>query len=184
MLAALAASIALSRTTSRSLPIRGYAAPHALTLDLGAGGDRAVLLLTGWTDYAFSSDNVAGVAAAASRLTPPSLQVKDASGRWRTVDRGHRHSRRPAADRRRRSRAASSCPASREVRIVTNMRIYWDQILVGDVRCRRADARMTRLDPTAADLRWRGFSAETTPDGREPYGYDYERVSTPIRRGS
>ena len=29
----------------------------------------------------------------------------------------------------------------------------------------------------AADLRWRGFSAEATPDGREPYGYDYERVS-------
>jgi hypothetical protein len=26
-------------------------------------------------------------------------------------------------------------------------------------------------------LRWRGFSAETTPDGREPYGYDYDRVS-------
>src|SRR4029453_7996245 len=41
------------------LPIRGYAAPHALTLDLGAVSDDPVLLLTGWTDYAFSSDNVA-----------------------------------------------------------------------------------------------------------------------------
>src|SRR6185503_17924315 len=41
------------------LPIRGYAAPHTLTLDLGPGSDNAVLLLTGWTDYAFSNDNVA-----------------------------------------------------------------------------------------------------------------------------
>ena len=36
---------------------------------------------------------------------------------------------------------------------------------------------ITRLDPVTADLRWRGFSAELTPDGREPYTYDYERVS-------
>ena len=26
-------------------------------------------------------------------------------------------------------------------------------------------------------MRWRGFSAEVTPDGREPFVYDYERVS-------
>jgi len=36
----------------------------------------------------------------------------------------------------------------------------------------------TRLDAAGADLRWRGFSKETSPDGREPCGYDYERVST------
>ncbi len=28
-----------------------------------------------------------------------------------------------------------------------------------------------------ADLRERGFSAEVSPDGREPFGYDYARVS-------
>ena len=28
-----------------------------------------------------------------------------------------------------------------------------------------------------AELRPRGFSAEVTPDGREPFGYDYSRVS-------
>ena len=55
------------------------------------------------------------------------------------------------------------------------MRIYWDQIAV-DVS--KGDARMesTRLDPHSARLGWRGFSAETTPDGREPYVYDYDRV--------
>ena len=42
------------------------------------------------------------------------------------------------------------------------------------------DPALTRLDPAVADLRWRGFSAETTPDGREPFGYDYQRVSTAV----
>ncbi len=66
------------------LPIRGYAAPHELILDLGPPSNGAVLLLTGWTDYAFSSDNVA--ASQSQRgMAPPSLQVKDASGAWRTV---------------------------------------------------------------------------------------------------
>ena len=36
---------------------------------------------------------------------------------------------------------------------------------------------IARLDPAVADLRWRGFSAEVRPDGREPLSYDYDRVS-------
>src|SRR6185436_4532635 len=67
----------------------------------------------------------------------------------------------------------------REVRILTNMRIYWDQVLVA-VSGDASRSRLTRLDPAVADLRWRGVSAETTPDGREPFGYDYQRVSTTV----
>ncbi|HYP53400.1 MAG TPA: hypothetical protein VEQ42_07660 [Pyrinomonadaceae bacterium] len=37
--------------------------------------------------------------------------------------------------------------------------------------------RVERVEASAADLRWRGFSARTSPDGREPFAYDYERVS-------
>jgi hypothetical protein len=65
---------------------------------------------------------------------------------------------------------------NREVRILTNMRIYWDQALV-DTSSTDAPVRMTRLDPAVADLRWRGYSAEVTPDGREPFTYAYERIS-------
>ena len=52
---------------------RGYAEPHTLTLDLGPLDGPAVLLLTGWTRYSFSSDNVAAFQAG---LTPmlPSLE--------------------------------------------------------------------------------------------------------------
>jgi hypothetical protein len=66
---------------------------------------------------------------------------------------------------------------TRSVRVVTNMRIYWDQVLV-DVSGGNAATVVTRLDPASATLAWRGFSAEVSPDGREPYGYDYARVST------
>ncbi|MGH9905873.1 MAG: hypothetical protein ACRD8U_09880, partial [Pyrinomonadaceae bacterium] len=66
--------------------------------------------------------------------------------------------------------------SSREVRIVTNMRIYWDQILVSATGF-NSPVQMKRLDPSVADLRWRGFSREITPGGRQPPGYDYNQVS-------
>jgi Tfp pilus assembly protein PilF len=156
------------------LPIRGYAAAHELTLDLGNAAGNAVLLMTGWTDYAFSNDNVA---ASQSRIemAPPSLQVKDASGRWRTVieDVGFPVGRPQTIAV---NLAGKFLSSSREIRILTNMRIYWDQILVASPDARH-DARMTRLDPIDAQLRWRGFSVETTADGREPLTYDYQHVS-------
>ncbi|MGH9761132.1 MAG: FG-GAP-like repeat-containing protein, partial [Blastocatellia bacterium] len=34
------------------------------------------------------------------------------------------------------------------------------------------------IEPAIADLHWRGYSAETTPDGKEPIGYDYNHLST------
>lgn len=156
-------------------PIRGYAEEHALTLDVGkADGEQTVLLLTGWTDYAFSSDNVAAHQAGLA-MKAPSLQVKDASGRWQTVvsEVGIPVGRPQTLAIDLTNKFLS---ANREVRITTNMRIYWDQILVA-TSDGKTETRMERLDPLTAELRWRGFSAEVTPDGREPYGYDYERVS-------
>jgi Flp pilus assembly protein TadD len=159
------------------LPIRGYAEPHTLTLDLGPAGDGGVpdlLLLTGWTDYAFSRDNVAAHQAGMS-LQPPVLQVRDASGAWQTVveDVGIPVGRPQTLVVDLTGKFPS---ASREVRLVTNMRIYWDRILVAVSETQPA-TRLTRLDPISAELRWRGFSAEHAPDGREPFIYDYDRVS-------
>src|SRR5207248_4022551 len=65
-------------------PIRGYAASHTLTIDLGAVDQPTILLLTGWTDYAFSSDNIAAHQAGLSMMSP-SLDIQDAAGRWRTA---------------------------------------------------------------------------------------------------
>ena len=172
--------------------IRGYAGEHSLVLKLTEPAarrmlaeprkkttserqsERLVLLLTGWTDYAWSSDNVAA-AQAGKAMMPPALQVKDGDGIWRTViaDIGIPVGRPQTVTVDLTGRFLSR---DREVRLVTNMRIYWDQILVATPDEEPA-VQISRLDPVRADLHWRGFSAETTPDGHEPQGYDYARVS-------
>ena len=159
--------------------IRGYARPHGLTLDLGAGlaeGRAAdVLILTAWTDYAFSSDNVAASQAGLPHL-PPALEVKDAHGEWRhaVAQIGLPVGRPQTVPV---DLSGVLRPGEHVIRVVTNMRVYWDRIAVG----RAAPAgrpSMTTLDPATALLRSRGFSAELRPDGTEPLIYDYARVTS------
>ncbi len=154
--------------------ISGYADRHELTLDLGAVSNRVVLLLTGWTEYAFSNDNVAAQQAGLT-MEPPRVEIKDDRGVWRTAidDLGFPVGRPQtiAVD------LSGKFPgASRDVRIVTNMRVYWDQVLVA-LPDDRANVTTTRVNPAVAALRSRGFSAETSPDGRAPFGYDYASVT-------
>ncbi len=155
------------------LRIRGYAEDHALVLDLGAIREPGVLLLTGWTDYAFSSDNLAAHQAGLA-MRPPSLEVENAEGAWQValpqvgIPVGRPQT--VVVDL-----AGVWRGPSRRVRISTNMRIYWDQVRVGqavDVPLRERQMQASR-----AELRERGFSAEVAPDGHEPFGYDYARVA-------
>jgi tetratricopeptide (TPR) repeat protein len=158
----------------RLAPIRGYAEHHALTLDLGGlPEDHTLLVLTAWTDYSFSSDNV----AASQRglvMKPPALEVRGKDGSWQTAiaDVGIPVGRPQSLVV---DLAGQWRSADRHVRIVTNMRVYWDQIRVG------APARVSlapqRLGLLGARLSERGFSAEVKPDGREPFSYDYARAS-------
>jgi hypothetical protein len=151
------------------LPIRGYAQEHSLTFDVGPRADRDALLLTGWTDYAFSSDNVAA-SQSGLRMSLPRLEQRMADGTWRVVpDRIGFPVGRPQTI------VVPLPPGGREFRIVTNMRIYWDDVRVASIT--EAAEVAVVLEPKDASLRWRGFSAETSPDGREPFGYDYDRVS-------
>ncbi len=157
----------------KKLPFKGYAREHAITLDLGERAKQAkrvLLLLTAWIDYADSTANLAA-AQAGVKLVPPYLQIKNARGQWETA------------------RAQMGFPAglpktmtvelpgkllcdSTQIRIVTSMRIYWDQILV-DTSDDQSALRVSTLQPSQAELRWRGFPREYSPDGRLPMLYDY-----------
>jgi Tfp pilus assembly protein PilF len=154
------------------LNIRGYAEDHSLILDVGEGND--LLMLTGWTDYAFSSDNVAAHQRGLS-MKPPSLQMKNDKGEWKTVieNIGIPVGRPQTIALDLKDKFLSS---NREVRIQTNMRIYWDQVLVGN-SVGSASIQTNYLEASVADLKWRGFSAELSPDGKEPFSYDYNRIS-------
>jgi tetratricopeptide (TPR) repeat protein len=180
------------------IQFRGYAETHALTLDLRDSSNPDslitrpkslasnpqslipnpyVLLLTGFTDYAFSSDNLAAHQAGLS-LRPPSLEIKSVGGIWRTAiaDIGIPVGRPQTIVV---DLAGRLRPGEHEVRLVTNMRIYWDRILLARHASSAASqsVELVRIDPIAAALRARGFSAEVRPDGNEPPGYDYARVT-------
>jgi hypothetical protein len=109
------------------------------------------------------------------RLSPPELQIKDARGQWQTLtpDIGIPVGRPQTIVL---DLTGKLTAKNREVRIVTNMRIYWDQILV-DTSTSTDQLTMSRMEPVIADLHWRGFSAEVSPDGGEPFSYDYDRVT-------
>ena len=152
---------------------RGYASAHSLTIDLGQVTAPVVLLLTGWTDYAFSSDNLAAHQAGLA-LSPPALDVKDLAGSWRTViaDIGIPVGRPQTlvADL-----SGALRPGEHEVRIRTNMRVYWDQIRVARLA---ADPRPASPHTMlSARLHERGFSTPLKPGGLEPETYDYGRVT-------
>jgi hypothetical protein len=153
--------------------IRGYARPHGLTLALPeARSGTTLLLITGWTDYAFSGDNLAAHQAGLA-LVPPSLQVRGPDRRWRTLNAdigfpaGRPQTLVVAVDDR-------DIGPSREVRIETSMRVYWDRIAV-DTRGTESAVRPVPLRLARADLHWRGFSEPE--DGRSSFRYDYERVT-------
>ncbi len=157
------------------LKFKGYAREHAITLDLGnvKNAKQVLLLMTAWIDYADSTSNMAATQAGVT-LTPPYVQVKNATGEWQTViaQMGF-----PAGLPKTMTvdLTGKFLCADSQVRIVTSMRIYWDQILV-DVSGGDFPTRVTKLDPMRADLRWRGFPREYSPDGRKPLIYDYSRV--------
>ena len=154
--------------------IRGYAREHALTFDFSREpAAHTLLLLTGWTDYAFSSDNIAAHQAGLV-LAPPRLEVERADGSWATaiaeigIPVGRPQT--VVVD------LAGKLGPSRRARVVTSMRVYWDQAQLAAPATEIPLAPRT-LAPLRASLRERGFSAEASATGREPWSYDYARVS-------
>ena len=136
-------------------PIQGYAEEHSLTIDLGLTPDdsRVHLLLTGWTDYAFSSDNVAAHQAGLS-FRPPWLEIKDASGNWITampeiglpVGRPQTVVRRSVAIRRAwRTRSAHQDDAPRVLGSDPGGQLTAGAVLAGDHRRRGGDASLARV---------------------------------------
>ena len=156
---------------------QGVVEPHEVVLDLGksAGQPGTFLFLRGWIYPTDASINVALSQQSSIKPAPPSLEVRDAKGRWRTVaDIGFPsgkdktivvdlNGKFPTADHR--------------VRIRTNMQIYWDQAFVGRDLA-DSPARMTTLTPVSADLHSRGFSRMYRKGGRYgPYWFAYDDVT-------
>ena len=161
-----------------SRDVVGVAEPHALELDFGqdaARSNRAVLVLNGWVDWADGSTFLQA-AQTGKPLASPSLQVKDTSGHWKTVieDMGMPSGKTKTIAVDLTGRFLSD---SREIRILTNMCVYWDEIVLGD-DASAPESRLTSLDAGAAQLHFRGFSRiQVDPQRKQPEAFDYSTVS-------
>jgi tetratricopeptide (TPR) repeat protein len=156
----------------------GVAEKHALTLDFGgaAQSNRAVLILNGWVDWADGSTFMAAAQESKQGLVPPYLQVKDASGTWRTVieDMG-------MPDGKPKTIAVDLTDkflsASREVRIITNLCVYWDEIFLSEWSG-VPELRRTPLPSMNAEVRFRGFSAsKIDAERKQPEQFFYATAS-------
>ncbi len=152
----------------------GVAELHTLDLDFGdaAKSNQAVLILSGWVDWADGSTFL-GVSQEDPRgLIFPSVQVKNAAGKWVTVveDMGIPAGKPKtiAVDL-----TGKFLSASREVRIVTNLCLYWDEIFLIENSAAPSNL-MTRVDAATVDLHYRGFSTPTIhPERKQPEAFDY-----------
>jgi hypothetical protein len=154
----------------------GVAELHVLDLDFGnaAPDNEAILVLNGWVDWADGSTFRAVSQESDQGLVMPYLQVKDAEGTWRTVieDMGM-----PAGKPKTIvvDLTGKFLSAAREIRIVTGLALYWDEIFLGATSAAPA-LTVSTLDAETAELRFRGFSTPVIhPERKQPERFDYQQ---------
>src|SRR5581483_11539093 len=107
----------------------------------------------------------------------PYLQVKDKRNRWKTVinDMGIPSGKPKSIVV---DLTGKFLSKAREVRIVTNMCVYWDEIFLS-AKTMPPHARLTPLNAEFADLHYRGFSHAILDAARNrPEDFNYEQWSS------
>ncbi|WP_321474859.1 FG-GAP-like repeat-containing protein [uncultured Paludibaculum sp.] len=154
--------------------LQNVAAMHTLELDFGQAtkDNRAVLIMSGWVDWADGSTFRGESQRTPAGLVTPQLQVRDKTGQWVTVieDMGMPAGKPKtiAVDL-----TGKFLGNSREVRIVTNLCLYWDEIFLSETNA-APQVRMTELAAGQTDLHFRGFSKNVVdPERKQPERFFY-----------
>ena len=160
----------------------GVAQLHYLDLDFGhaAQDGQAVLILSGWVDWADGSTFLGMAQQQSDGLILPYLQVKNAQGQWETVVAGMGL---PAGKPKTISVDLSGkfLSASRQVRIVSNLCVYWDEIFLSE-NTQAPPVHLTDLLPASANLHFRGFSEVVIhPERKQPEYFIYDQLRPMIR---
>ncbi len=156
-------------------PYDGFANLHSLTLDLGSLDAKSPLrlLMTGYVNY-FSATSL--YAAWQARIKPiaPYVEAEMPDGEWRRVtdEVGF-----PAGlERTIVVDLTGKIPAGvRRIRLMTNLEIYWDQVLVD--QSSGAEARTHDVPLAQATLHFRGYPKQIEGASSGDLDYDYNRVS-------
>jgi Tfp pilus assembly protein PilF len=160
-----------------NLPFAGFANQHTLTLDIGPWTEKNPLrlLLHGYVEY-FSASSMYAAWQAGLKPEPPVLQAKMPNGSWKTIlpDMGF-----PAGlPRTITVDLTGKLPAgTRRLRIVTNLQIYWDQILVDNGPDRSSEIHRTELPLALSTLKFRGYPEQIEQQSPGDLTYRYDRIS-------
>jgi tetratricopeptide (TPR) repeat protein len=157
------------------LPYDGFANLHALTLDLGSLDAHSPLrlLMTGYVNY-FSATSLYAAWQAGIKPISPYVEAEMPDGTWQRVleDAGF-----PAGLQRTIVvDLTGKLPASaRRIRLVTNLEIYWDQVLID--QSAGAEARTAELPLSLATLHFRGYPTQIEGASPGDLNYEYDRIS-------
>ena len=158
-----------------ALPYDGFANLHALTLDLGEIKPDAPLrlLMTGYVNY-FSATSLYAAWQAGLKEIPPYVEAQLPNGTWQRIpgDAGF-----PAGlERTIVVDLTGKLPAgTRRIRLMTNLQIYWDQVLID--QSTGAQTRTTEIPLATATLRFRGYPKQIEGASPGDLDYDYNLVS-------
>jgi tetratricopeptide (TPR) repeat protein len=154
----------------------GFAEKHTLELDLGSWDPSRPLrlIMHGYTEY-FTATSVYSAKQVGLESVPPYVEALDTDGHWQWVqdDLGFPAGlpRTIIAD------LTGRLPRGAiRIRIVTNLQIYWDQILI-DSTPDGVETRSYEPPISAANLSFRGFPKAIEGATRGDVSYDYSQVS-------
>jgi len=162
-------------TGFKPLPYDGFANLHALTLDLGdvKAGAPLRLLMTGYVNY-FSATSLYAAWQAKLKEIPPYVEAELPDGSWQRIagDAGF-----PAGLERTIvvDLTGKLSAGTRRIRLMTNLQIYWDQVLID--QSTDAEARSSEAPLASATLRFRGYPKEVDLPSPGDLTYDYNLVS-------
>ena len=167
------------------LPFAGFAKLHWLELDLGPwdGGRPLRLIMDGYTDY-FTATSMYAADQANVKVIAPYLEALDANGQWIRVvdDLGF-----PAGlERTMVADLTGKLPAgTRRIRIVTNLKVYWDAIRIDQTPDAR-EIRTTEAPLEKASLEFLGYPREIrlTPASDTTYSFTNRSMTGPYARAA
>ncbi len=165
-----------------ALPYDGFANLHALTLDLGRVEPNAPLrlLMTGYVNY-FSATSLYAAWQAGMKEVPPYVEAELPDGTWQRIadEAGF-----PAGlERTIVVDLTGKLPAgTQRIRLMTNLQIYWDQVLID--QSAGAETRTTEVPLESAALHFRGYpkQIEVASPGDLDYDYNLVSLSGPFQR--
>ncbi len=163
-------------TNFDSVPFVGFAKLHWLELDLGDWDSSKPLrlIMDGYTDY-FTATSMYAADQAGIKVIAPYVEALDAQGNWKRVidDMGF-----PAGLERTMVADLSGKipPGTRRIRIVNNLKIYWDAIRI-DQTPETNDVRVAEVPLAGAALEFLGFPLEQRLKPASDTTYSYSRRS-------